>query len=196
MSIIKHLVTFFFLLLVHLNHNPAIAKDGQIQLAAGVGAAFYVRHEYGEATFQQFAPEVVTYGYFPIFSSIWFRPGLRLNYSWQQPDMPQSFKIKEKDLRVMLETGLLLDWVVIPSLSYAFGYIYRDTTLVTNSPIISTNDTISGKETLFYSHVQFGIGFPILKGFIVFEPFGRFVIAENDYRYKWAYGVETTLQIF
>ncbi len=175
---------------------PIHAESSQLQLATGLSSAFYIRQDYGESTFSQFTPELVVYGYLPLSTNFWFRPGFRLNYSWLQPDMPQAFQIKETDLKYMLETGIVLDWIILPSLSYAFGFIYRNTTLATNYPITSVNDTVSGSEHLFYSHFQFGIGFPILKGFIVAEPFARYVMVQNDYRFKWAYGLEATFQIF
>lgn len=190
-KIIKLLLTFnlFFC-------SNIFAEPSKFQLATGVSSVFYIRQDYGESTYSQFAPEFVLYGYLPIFTNIWFRPGFRLNYSWLQPDMPQGFQINETDLRYMLETGIVLDWIILPSLTYAFGFIYRNKTLVTNYPITTVNDTVSGSENLFYSHFQFGLGFPILKGFLVLEPFARYVMVQNDYRFKWAYGLEATFQIF
>lgn len=197
MSIIQKTKFLFILMTFFCSQYQILAADAaNFHLAAGGAGVFYIRQDYGESTFSQFAPEAVVYGYLPIFHHFWFRPGFRINYSWLQPDMPQAFQIKETDLRYMLETGLVFDWVILPSLTYAFGYTYRNTTLVTNYPIVSVNDSVSGSENIFYSHLQLGIGFPIMSGFIVIEPFGRFVMIQNDYRFKWAYGLETTFQIF
>ncbi|WP_397600598.1 hypothetical protein [Silvanigrella sp.] len=186
----------FFILLHFFMAKSCFADKKNFHLAVGGGASFYVRQEYGESTFTQIAPEIVTYGYLPLYKSIWFRPGFRMNYSWQQPDMPKALRIEETDFRYSLETGILYDWIVIPSLSYSFGYIYRQTKFTTQYPITYALDDISGTENIPFSQFQLGLGFPILKGLIVFEPFIRYIIVQNDKRYKWGYGCEATFLIF
>lgn len=188
---------FYILYLIILLFPKSIFAENQsYHLAVGAGTSFYVRQDYGEATFTQVAPEIVTYGYFPIYKSLWFRPGFRMNYSWQQPDMPKALRVEETDLRYMFETGILFDWIVIPSLSYAFGQIYRTTKFKTQYPITYAADEISGTENIPFSQFQLGLGFPILKGLIVFEPFIRYVIVQNDKRYKWGYGFEASFLFF
>ena len=176
--------------------SRAQAEEKGFHLALGGGLSFYNRQEYGESQFTQLAPEFVTYGYFPIYKKLWFRPALRLNYSWQQPDMPKALRIEETDFRYMLETGIVFDWIVIPSFSYALGQIYRTTKFNTQFPITYAKDDISGTENIPMSQFQLGLGFPIAKGFIVVEPYGRYTIVQNDKRYGWGYGIEITFQAF
>lgn len=172
------------------------AKDQNFHFAIGGGLSFYNRQDYGEATFTQLAPELVSYGYLSIFNNIWFRPGIRMNYSWQQPDMPKALRIEETDFRYMLETGIVFDWIVVPSISYAFGQIYRTTKFKVGTPIFEIKDDISGTEQIPLSQFQLGLGFPILKGFILFEPYVRYTIVQNDKRFGWGYGFEVTFQLF
>jgi hypothetical protein len=172
------------------------AEEKSFHLAIGGGLSFYNRQEYGESKFTQLAPEFVTFGYIPIYKNLWFRPALRLNYSWQQPDMPKALRIEETDFRYLLEFGLVFDWIVIPSFSYAFGQIYRATKFKTQFPITYAKDDISGTKNIPISQFQLGLGFPIAKGFIVVEPYTRYTIVQNDKRYGWGYGIEITFQIF
>ena len=189
------LLNIFCLLNIVINKR-ALAENRNNHFAVGGGFHFYIRQDYGESTFTQIAPEIVTYAYFPIYKNLWFRPGFRLNYSWQQPDMPKALKIEETDFRYSLEAGLVFDWFILPSFSYAFGLIYRQTKFITQYPIISSVDSISGSEYIPFSQFQLSLGFPILKGFIVFEPFIRYIMVQNDSRYKWAYGCEATFLVF
>jgi hypothetical protein len=190
---LKHIIAFF---IIFCMKTSSFAEDKNFHLAVGGGLSFYNRQDYGEATFTQLAPEFVTYGYLPIFSKFWFRPGIRINYSWQQPDMPQALRIEETDFRYMLETGIVFDWIVVPSFSYAFGQIYRTTKFKVVIPITESRDDISGTELIPMSQFQLGLGFPILKGFIFFEPYVRYTIVQNDKRFGWGYGFEVTFQAF
>jgi hypothetical protein len=187
--IIAIFITFWF-------QSNGFAKNQDFHLAIGAGLSFYNRQDYGEAAFTQLAPEFVTYGYLPVFSNFWFRPGIRLNYSWQQPDMPQALRIEETDFKYMLETGIVFDWIVIPSLSYSFGQIYRTSNFKVGTPITDYKDDISGSESIPISQFQLGLGFPILRGFILFEPYTRYTIVQNDKRFGWGYGFEITFQTF
>lgn len=190
---LMHIIAFFLAFCMQMK---AYADDKSFHLAIGAGLSFYNRQEYGESSFTQLAPEFITYGYLPIFSRFWFRPGLRMNYSWQQPDMPQALRIEETDFRYMLETGIVFDWIVVPSFSYAFGQIYRTTQFKTRFPITSAQDDVSGTENIPMSQFQLGLGFPILKGLILFEPYARYTIVQNDKRFGWGYGFEVTFQAF
>lgn len=190
---LTNIIVFF---LTFCQYPDSFAENkNSFHLAIGGGISFYNRQEYGEASFTQLAPEFVIYGYLPIFSRFWFRPGFRMNDSWQQPDMPKALRIEETDFRYMLETGIVFDWVIVPSFSYAFGQIYRTSKFQTNFPIVYAKDDISGSESIPMSQFQLGLGFPILKGFLLFEPFARYTIVQNDTRFGWGYGFEITFQI-
>ena len=191
--ILRYIIAFLFFFFLQ---SKSFAADNDFHLALGGGLSFYNRQDYGEATFTQFAPEFVTYGYLNIISNFWFRPGIRFNYSWQQPDMPQALRIEETDFRYMLETGIVFDWIVVPSFSYAIGQIYRTSKFKVGGPISLSKDDISGTEYIPLSQFQLGLGFPILKGFILFEPYVRYTIVQNDKRFGWGYGFEVTFQAF
>ncbi|APJ03980.1 hypothetical protein [Silvanigrella aquatica] len=195
MKKIKLIFLIFFCFILQ-NHKSAFSDDKHFHVAVGGGMAFYSVQSYGESTFTQMAPEIVAYGYYNLFQSFWLRPGIRMNYSWLQPDMPQAIRIEERDFRYLAEVGVVFDWIVVPSLSYGFGYDYRTTNFKVNAPIVSYVDDISGSEFIPFSQFQLGLGFPIFKGLILIEPYGRYTIVQNDSRYGWGYGFEVTFQVY
>lgn len=191
-NLIYH-IAFFLIFCMPLS---CFAENKSFHMAMGGGLSFYNLQDYGESTFTPIAPEFVTYGYLNIFSKFWFRPGLRLNGTWQQPDMPQALRIEETNLIGMVDAGIVFDWIIVPSFSCGIGKIFRISKFKTQAPIAPGVDNISGTELIPMYQFQIGLGFPILKGLILFEPYGRYTIVQNDQRYGWGYGFEMTFQIF
>ena len=173
------------------------AEEKKIQFAAGIGLTVYLMDIYGETTYNQYTPEAVFYSYIPISdrASFWLRPGLRINYSFLQPAMPQAFKIEECDFRYSIEASVLYDWYVVPSFGFGAGLDYRTTTLKVTQPIVVTNDNISGTENIPFWYLQGSIGIPFLQGFVITEPYVRYSNVQNDARYGFGYGVEVTFSL-
>ncbi|MCA2959189.1 MAG: hypothetical protein IOD12_02995 [Silvanigrellales bacterium] len=174
----------------------AHAEGFEAHLASGLGLGFQNRNEYGTGSFSRFHPEFVTYGYLGGFlGPVWLRPGLRVAYASEQPEMPQGLRVEERDLSFGGELGFVYDWYVVPSLALGGGVISRQVKLVTKGVISSSENDISKKETLPFLHLQAGVGIPLWKGFMVVEPLYRYSWVERDARITYTYGLEMTFQI-
>lgn len=164
--------------------------------ALGASASFNSSAADPKSSFEQFSPEVVAYGYHHLSGPLWLRPGVRLGFTWHNPEMPSAVQIRDFDTRLGVETGILLNGPIIPSLTLGTGLIYRHTSLVTASEIITVEkDLISGSSLLPYLRAQVGLGIPIQKGWMVIEPYARYTQVLADPRAGWGLGIEATLSI-
>jgi hypothetical protein len=193
----------FFLILINIFAQQIFAQGlKNIPVALGMGVATYTQEHTLDNYFINIAPEFVGYAYFPLAQNFWWRAGFRMNYSWLQPEMPETLRIEANDLRTMVECGVLFDWNVIPSVSMALGYKQTQIRLKYSEPISVVEDHISGVENHLFFHTQFGVGFPILKGLIVIEPYTRYTFekwqSSDRFRWEqmWGYGLEATYALF
>jgi hypothetical protein len=81
-------------------------------------------------------------------------------------------------------------------LTFGFGDDFRTIKLKTEAPVDTADDRISGKETLGFWSVQLGAGVPLVRGFLMMEPFARYWSINQDDRSHWSFGFETTARIF
>jgi len=163
--------------------------------ALGGGLALYNMQFYAEQTTQQWAPEFVAYAYFPLKSDILLRTGLRMNYAWDQTHNTQALNVSQTDFRYMGEVGVVYNWIVMPSLSTGFGADYRVIKLTTQAPIFVPKDNISSSKNLSTFYLQAGLGFPLIKGLLVIEPYARYTLTWNDPNQVFGYGIEATFQL-
>lgn len=173
----------------------ALAGESRFQWAAGTALGWMVRQEYGSRTFNQFAPEVVAYGYFPLAGSWWLRPGARVGYRWMQPDMPSALRIEERDTVMGLDLGVLYQWKLVFSLAAGGQLMNRSSHLTTSAPVDAGEDLITRRTWLKGSYLQGGVGYPALGGIAVFEPLLRWMFMPEDWRGKFFYGMEITFGV-
>jgi hypothetical protein len=172
------------------------SRASSFQLAVGGSFGFQNRNEYGTSSFTRVHPELVTYGYFGGFlGPVWLRPGLRIAYLAEQPEMPQSARVEERDWTFAGELGAVFDWYVLPSLTMGGGVIRRRIELVTKGAVSGGRDDISRTEVLSFLYGQLGVGIPLWKGFVVVEPFYRYSGVKGDARITSTYGLEFTFQV-
>lgn len=164
-------------------------------LAIGGGTSVYYSESYAEQTVVQPAPEAVIYAYLPIGKNFLLRPGIRLNVSWDQSENPQALRIKETDFRYFAELGVVYDWVILPSFSVGVGVDHQSLKFSTSYPVYITYDRISGTANLFASYFQASIGFPVIKGWIVIEPYIRYTLLQDQGSHGLGYGIEATVEI-
>ena len=170
--------------------------EKSFHLATGASLGLQIRKDYGEGSFKRIYPELVVLGYVATpAEQLWIRPGFRLAYVTEQPEMPRALRLEERDLVSSLELGVVYDWYVIPSLHVGGGMARRSIVLKTAEPV-EKKESINTTESLYFSHYQFGVGFPFGKGLAVAEPFYRYSVYSRDNRISSHYGIELTFQIF
>lgn len=168
-----------------------------MQGAGGLSLGVVNRRDYGEGHSTRILVEPVFHLYFALPpDQLFVRTSLHFGYLWQQPEMPRAVRVEERDLYGGVGVGLLWDWIVIPSLSLGPQLVHRQTQLKTSTPVRVAQDPISRSEQLLGWFVQAGVGVPLLKGLLVFEPFYRYRWFADDARESWGYGLETSVQIF
>ncbi len=165
-------------------------------IALGGGLAVYDMPFYATQKTTQFSPEFVAYAYFPIEYNLLFRTGMRFNYAWDQTKNTQSVQINQTDFRYYADIGLAYNWIVIPSISLGLGADYRTIKLHTEPPIYVPEDHISNSKNLGSIYIQASVGFPLIKGALVIEPYGRYTLVENPGTDTWGFGIEATVQIY
>lgn len=174
----------FFLRFPHANASE--------NFAVGINTLWQVRRDYGENPFFRYTPELFAQTYFDLSSPVFLRPGLRISYAWEQPEMPQSLGVLETDFVACAEVGLVYDWFIVPSFTFGTGINFRTTKLSVKAPIDADSDKISGSERLMLTYAQIGIGIPIENGRVLIEPMLRFQRLELDDRSWLSFGVETS----
>jgi len=117
----------------------------------------------------------------------WF---LRLTLIADQPFDDQEFQktlqFYRKDYGFTLETSLLYEWIVIPTLTIGQGLYYQKINILYTK---NTGDQLSHSDILYYLYAQLGVGIPIQKGEWILEPFLRFAYAPEDPELFFGYGV-------
>lgn len=164
-------------------------------VAIGGGLAVYEMPFYGGQTTQQFAPEAVGYIYFQIPYNFLIRTGIRMNYAWDQTHNTNALQFSQTDFRYYGELGLAYNWIVIPNIILGLGGDYQTVQLHLKPPIFAPKDNISNSNNLLTMYVQASLGFPLIKGLLVIEPFARYTITEHSSVDVFGYGFEATVQV-
>lgn len=173
------------------------AAPALIQGAVGSSFGFFDRRDFGEGNSRRFFLEPLFHAYLGLpVERLFARGTFYFSYVWQQPEMPQSLRVTERDLYAGLGTGLLYDWYVIPAVSVGLQYVRRKIELETAGPIQGGGSQIGGSENLLGYFTQLGVGIPLLHGLLVFEPFYRFRFFPKDEREGAAYGIDVSVQVF
>jgi hypothetical protein len=164
--------------------------------AIGLAASWQNKADYGGQTRANFVPELVGFGYVGFEAPHWFlRPGARLALSGLvQADMPEHLAVHERDLIGQFELGVVYDAVVVPSLTFGLGAMWRRIELETGGAVRAAADNISHHEVLPVASGQLGVGVPL--GGLLIEPFVRYEVVAGDDRLSWRYGVEATVAAF
>lgn len=181
-----------------ITSNDALSALGEPshRFAVGFNLAWTTRQDYGARTFRRLTPELIgfTYGAMP-WHEYWWRAGVRLGYSSDQPEMPQALRIEETDTTTLAEAAITRDWYIVPSLAFGAGYDFRTIKLKTSAPLDTADDRINRKERLWMWYVQAGAGLPLLSGLILIEPTARYHTIQYDKRSNWMFGIEATIGI-
>jgi hypothetical protein len=186
----RSLILFFVIQI--FSSNKIFAKEKYVG-AAGVAVNAISRADYGSSNSQLFFPEIFGYGYIPAGKKTFLRAGARFGYLFDNPQMPKSIQITEKDYSIVGECGFLYDWVFVPSLTFGGGVILRSIQLETASPVVVAEDKVSRKENLPFAMARIGLGLPILAGLLSVEPYfgSRYIF--DDTRESFLLGAEISV---
>jgi hypothetical protein len=162
------------------------------EFAAGGSMAWSSRQQYGVRSEFYFSPEAVVFGYFPLFGKLHARAGVRGSYLWEQPDMPSSLRVEEKDFSGHFDAGVVWSGIVVPSVAVGVGRIWRSTRILTAEPIIFSDTRMNSTSQIDFWLVQLGLGLPVEPSFLLVEPFWRYQKASKDWRLSSVVGIEAT----
>jgi hypothetical protein len=181
-------------------HVPVLARAEEpsfFQGAVGANFGFLNRRDYGEGDSRRFVFEPVFHGYLALpVDGLFARGTFHFSYVWQQPEMPQSLRVTERDLYAGLGMGMVYDWHVIPAVTVGMQFVRRDIKIETSVPVRGNGSQMSDTENLIGYFTQLGLGIPLLNGLMVFEPFYRFRFFPEDEREGAAYGIDVSVQLF
>jgi len=163
------------------------------QFAVGLGSIWSVRHDYGARSFQRSEPEIIGFYYTMLPSAkLWLRHGARLGYSNDQPQMPQSVRMEESDIKLAVDESLVWSGVLAPAVSLGIGYDWREIKSKKLAPVLSRDDRLDTKQGFVWYYAQAGLGIPALAGEYMLEPVLRWQHLPIDRRTTWAFGFEMT----
>jgi hypothetical protein len=169
----------------------------QNRAAIGLSTGFQRRRDYGDDTRIGFVPELLGQYYVPLpIRRLYLRPGVRLGFvGFSQAAMPSNLRVEERDLVFAGEVGILFDAPVVPVLSFGVQGTARFIHTEASGPIRATVD---GDRSEFLPGVysQLGIGIPIARGRVIFEPFLRYQHVFGDDRLGLHFGADLTVAIF
>jgi hypothetical protein len=193
----KCLALFAGLASVQVPIHASAEERSVFQGAVGTSFGFLNRRDYGEGDSRRFFIEPAFHAYLALpVAGLFGRGTFHFSYVWQQPEMPQSLRVTERDLSAGLGMGLVYDWYVIPAVTVGAEFARRDIKIETSTPIQSNGSRISDTENLIGYFTQLGVGVPLLHGLMVFEPFYRFRFFPKDEREGAAYGIDVSVQLF
>lgn len=161
--------------------------------AGGLASMWSIRQDYGSRTFKRFEPELVGFYYSQLAGSrLWLRTGARLGYSSDQPQMPQSARLEETDYKVSVDEALLINGLIVPSLSFGAGYDWRLVKPVKAEPVLTSDKRLRNTDQFAWYYAQLGLGIPAMAGEYLLEPTLRWQHLPIDRRTRWAFGFELT----
>jgi len=137
-------------------------------------------------------PELFGHGYRPLGRHrLYLRPGARLSLrGLAQSEMPVQIQVREHDLGLGAELGLLRDGRVIPSLTLGATLAVRMIDLDVGDQVTVMSERADRIEVLPGGFVQLGLGLPVARGAVVIEPVVRYEVVAGDPRLGWRWGVE------
>ena len=141
------------------------------------------------------APELIGYGYIHVDGPVFARVGARLgSRGYIERDMPTDLNIREREVSLAGDVGLVRQGAVVPSLSLQVG-LARRWFDVTATDIDVSMSRFGRSEWLPMVSMQAGLGLPLTKRLLV-EPFVRFETVVSDTRLGLRWGVEATLAFY
>jgi hypothetical protein len=141
------------------------------------------------------APELIGYGYIHVEGPVFARVGARLgSRGYIERDMPTDLNIREREVSLAGDVGLVRQGAVVPSLSLQVG-LARRWFDVTATDIDVSMSRFGRSEWLPMVSLQAGLGLPLTKRVLV-EPFVRFETLVSDTRLGLRWGVEATVALY
>ncbi|MGE0788155.1 MAG: hypothetical protein AB7S26_20960 [Sandaracinaceae bacterium] len=174
----------------HAAAQPAITHE----LALGAGVGIEPRYEYGSGTYAAVVPEVVGLGYTPLVSRwLYLRAGGRVGVDGLvRPEFARDLRVDERGFYAAAEVGLVLDAVVVPSLSVGLGPTFRWID-ASGTTAYADLDQLDAFEASMLMYANVGLGIPVEQGLFVVEPYARFFHVLGDDRAWLRLGVELTV---
>ena len=141
------------------------------------------------------APELIGYGYLHVDGPVFARVGARVgSRGYIDRDMPTDLNIREREVSLAGDVGLVRQGAVVPSLSLQVGWAHRWFD-VTATDVDVSMSRFGRSEWLPMVSMQAGLGLPLTKRLLV-EPFVRFETLVSDTRLGLRWGVEATVAFY
>jgi hypothetical protein len=173
----------------------AVVSPHRVRFALGASAGFVRQKDLGGAMTNQFVPSLVGLAYLNVAPRLYLRPGARLGITGLvQPSAASDAHIEEHGVQGRAEIGVLYDGWVIPALAVGTGIESRDIEFATAGNVQSSG-LADRTEWLGSLYAQAGLGVPLLRGFIVIEPYYRLVHTFSDDRSSTELGLDLTFAL-
>ena len=163
--------------------------------AAGGSIAFLNERAFGDQSRNALVVELlgVRYLRFAADSTWYARPGIRLGFQGLlQAEMPSQVAVEERGPTAAVEVGILNDGIVVPSLTFGAGAVYRFIRLHTEGNV-ARSGKLDRQELLGLLYAQLGIGIPIEGGRFMVEPYLRLQKTMSDDRSLLQFGWDVTV---
>jgi hypothetical protein len=165
------------------------------RFALGGSVGFVRQKDLGGALTNQFVPSLVGLAYVNVAPRFYLRPGARFGVSGLiEPSAASDAHLEEHSVQGRAEIGLLYDAWVIPAIAVGAGIESRDIDFVAAGKV--QDSTLADRtEWLGSLYAQAGLGVPLLRGFIVVEPYYRLFHTFSDDRASSEFGFDVTFAL-
>jgi hypothetical protein len=173
----------------------AAAPPHRARFALGASAGFLRQKDLGGTMTNQFVPSLVGLAYVNVAPRLYLRPGARLGISGLiQPPAASDAHLEEHSVQGRAELGLLYDAWVIPAIAVGTGIESRDIEFSAAGKV-QDSGLADRTEWLGSVYAQAGLGVPLLRGFVVIEPYYRLLHTFSDDRSASEFGFDLTFAL-
>jgi hypothetical protein len=165
------------------------------RFAVGASFGFLRQADLGGAVVTQFVPSLVGLAYVNIAPRVYLRPGVRLGLpGLSQPDAASDAHVEEHGVQGRAEISVLYDAWVVPALTVGTGLERRSIDFVARGTV-QDSGALDRTEWLGSVYAQAGLGVPLMRGFIVIEPYYRRHHTFSDDRSSSELGFDITFSL-
>jgi hypothetical protein len=173
--------------------GPSAARGPRFAVGASFG--FLRQEDLGGVMATQIVPSLVGLAYVNVAPRVYLRPGVRLGVAGlSQPDAASDAHIEEHGVQGRAEIGVVYDAWVVPALTVGTGLERRSIDFVARGTV-QDSGALDRTEWLGSVYGQAGLGVPLLRGFVVIEPYYRRHHTFSDQRSWSELGFDVTFAL-
>ena len=136
-----------------------------------------------------YRPEFSTHVYYPL-GVVTARASLRYAFDFSQSEGGGSYRVERDAMQFGGSLGAFYEGPFLFSADLGAVTVVETRSVVTEAPVELESQAVNHSYSYVASTLQFGVGFPMIGGSLVFEPFVRFESLEDEDNSLQLFGAE------